>query len=290
MVDQKSCLIVGCGDIGTRLAKLLLSKGFAVWGVRRNSDLLPHGVNRIASDISVERTFSNWPVCDYVVYAIAASERTDEGYYQAYVKGLANLTTWLEKTKQNTRRLLYVSSSRVYHQQNDEWVTETSETLPLGLGQRLLEAEQLLAKSNLPSTIVRFSGIYGPGREYLVKQVKAGYGVVKSNDPYTNRIHQDDCAGVLAYLIEQDNQGVELAKCYNGVDHQPARLSDVVGWLASQLSIEPTLPLSRTSNSSKRCSNRLLLDLGYQFKYPDYKAGYQEIIDKGIYKNAPFPR
>ncbi|MCX4027259.1 NAD(P)H-binding protein [Endozoicomonas sp. SM1973] len=280
MEDQKSCLIVGCGDIGTRLSKLMFSKGFNVWGVRRNPDLLPSEIKPVASDITIERTFSDWPTCDYVVYCVAASERSDEGYRQAYVKGLSNLLGWLERTKQNTRRLLYVSSSRVYHQQHDEWVTETSETLPTGIGLRLLEAEQLLEKSDIPTTAVRFSGIYGPGREYLFKQVRAGYGVVGANDPYTNRIHQDDCAGILAYLIEQDNLGVQLASCYNGVDNHPARLSEVVSWLATQLNTKPTLPLSRASTSSKRCSNQRLIELGYQFKYPDYQAGYQEIINK----------
>ncbi|MDE1465219.1 NAD-dependent epimerase/dehydratase family protein [Spartinivicinus poritis] len=280
MVDQKSCLIVGCGDIGTRLAKLMFSKGFKVWGVRRNTDLLPSDINPVTSDIASERTFLNWPVCDYVVYSVAASERSDEGYRQAYVKGLANLLSWMEKTKQNTRRLLYVSSSRVYHQQEDEWVTEASETLPTGLGLRLLEAEQLLNSTDIPTTAVRFSGIYGPGREYLLKQVRAGYGIVGANDPYTNRIHQDDCAGILAYLIEQDSLGVQLAECYNGVDNHPAKLSEVTSWLATQLNTIPTLPLSRSTGSSKRCSNQRLLDLGYQFKYPDYKAGYQEIINK----------
>lgn len=280
MADQKSCLIVGCGDIGSRLAKLLLLDGFKVWGVRRNPGLLPEGVAGIAADITTEQSFKNWPQCDYVVYAVAATERSEQGYYSAYVQGLKNLAGWLEKNNQAVQRLFFVSSTRVYHQQQGEWVTEESDTQPIGLGEQLREAESLLDNIGLPSSVVRFAGIYGAGREYLLNQIQAGYGVIEANDPYTNRIHQDDCARMLAYLINQDRLGITLDKCYNGVDNHPAKLSEVVNWLASQLGITLTLPLARSAGSSKRCSNQRLIELGFQFKYPDFKAGYQAMITK----------
>ncbi len=49
----------------------------------------------------------------------------------------------------------------------------------------------------LPPTVVRFGGIYGPGRNYFLNQVVTGK-ILRSSEPiYTNRIHLEDCAAVL---------------------------------------------------------------------------------------------
>merc|ERR1711879_463797 len=72
-------------------------------------------------------------------------------------------------------RLLFVSSSSVYHQMQGEWVDETSETQPSSFaGQELLAAEQALLKHAIPGTIVRFTGIYGPGRNRMIEQARHG--------------------------------------------------------------------------------------------------------------------
>ena len=114
----------------------------------------------------------------------------------ALLNTLASLNT-------QPRLIVFVSSTSVYGQKDASWVNEDSPAEPVSYsGKRLLEAEQLLLDS--PHTIcnVRFSGIYGPGRQRLIRQVIEGHGTAKEPLLYSNRIHADDCAGVLAHLIE----------------------------------------------------------------------------------------
>ena len=98
---------------------------------------------------------------------------------------------------------------------------ETSETSPREFsGRRLLEGEQLFLQSPFPATIVRMAGIYGPGRTRLIDQVRRGEAICQTGEPrYTNRIHRDDCAGVLRHLMSLSSPDA----MYLGTDHEPAR-------------------------------------------------------------------
>ena len=144
----------------------------------------------------------------------------------------------------------------------------------------MLEAEQLLLSSPFAATVVRFGGIYGPGRTYLIRGVREARLKQKSNPhAFTNRIHRDDCAGVLAHLMNGD----ELAEVYVAVDDDPAPYNEVLCWIADQLGMpEPGVgsegPDAMRSPTNKRCSNQRLTQTGYAFRYPGYRDGYGELI------------
>ena len=85
----------------------------------------------------------------------------------------------------------------------------------------------------------------------------AGEARLPAEPAYTNRIHRDDCAGLLAHLLALP----EPQPLYLGVDHDPADLRDVYLWLAEQLGAPPpqaaepgaaTSPGARTRAGSKR--------------------------------------
>ncbi len=119
-------------------------------------------------------------------------------------------------------------------------------------------------------SVVRFSGIYGPGRDYLIRQVLSGKG---GNDQYTNRIHIDDCVGVITFLLGEK----QILPLYLASDSTPVKSAEIRSWLAGQLGVDSkTLIPSGVSGrgGSKRCANARLLNLGYQFKFPDYTLGY----------------
>ena len=92
-MSPPSVLIVGCGDVGGRLARQLLTGGWLVSGLRRNTGALPPGVTAIAADLEQAQAPSDWPVTspDYVVYCVAASQHDEPGYRSAYVEGLRNV-------------------------------------------------------------------------------------------------------------------------------------------------------------------------------------------------------
>jgi nucleoside-diphosphate-sugar epimerase len=133
---------------------------------------------------------------------------------------------------------------------------------------------------NPQNIVVRFSGIYGPGREYLLRMAKQQSVIQKDPPYYTNRIHQQDCIGVLIFLLEQSLAGVTLEQCYLASDDDPATMWDVMSWLTEHLSCKP--PEVKVNDKevgmNKRCNNQRLKTLGYHFQYPDFKVGYLELI------------
>lgn len=281
-MSAASALIVGCGDVGGRLARRLLALGWQVSGLRRSVQLLPEGVRPIAADLSDRRIPADWPeqAPDYLVYCVAASQHDEAGYQAAYVDGLRNVLGWLQRSGQVPRRLVFVSSSSVFAQKGGEWVDETSVTEPEGYsGKLMLEAERLALASGIPASILRLTGIYGPGREWLLTQVRQGYRVADEPPLYGNRIHADDAAGLLAFLLQADARGEALEDCYIGVDDAPAPLAEVVAWLREYLGVTEWSDEQRVRRTgSKRCSNQRARALGWAPQYPSYKEGYAAIL------------
>ncbi|MNO89967.1 NAD dependent epimerase/dehydratase family protein [compost metagenome] len=237
----------------------------------------------MAGDLFNKDCPDTWPIgaVDYLVYCAAATDHDEAGYRAAYVQGLEHVLEWLDDYGQMPNRLLFVSSSSVYGQQNGEWVDEASPAVAAGYsGRVMLEAEQLALKSGIPASIVRLTGIYGPGREWLLTQVRRGYRVAVEPPLYANRIHADDAAGLIACLLEADRRGVALDDVYIGVDDAPAALADVVGWLREYLGVtEWADDDSVRRTGSKRCSNARAKALGWTPKYPSFREGYAAIIE-----------
>ncbi|MFJ4431634.1 SDR family oxidoreductase [Pseudomonas sp. NPDC089395] len=285
-MSDLSAVIVGCGDVGSRLAQQLLASGWQVSGLRRSVEQLPQGVSAIAADLSDARIPKAWPQRspDYLVYCVAASQHDEAGYQAAYVDGMRHVLAWLAARGQHPRRLLFVSSSSVFAQKDGEWIDETAATEPEGYsGRVMLEAERLALESGIPASVVRLTGIYGPGREWLLSQVRQGYRVAEEPPLYGNRIHAEDAASLLAFLLQADADGVALDDCYIGVDDDPAPLADVVAWLRAYMGVTEWSDEQRVRRTgSKRCSNARVRALGWVPAYPSYKEGYAAILqDRG---------
>ncbi|CAI8773154.1 SDR family oxidoreductase [Pseudomonas sp. IT-P176] len=281
-MSAPSVLIAGCGDVGGRLAEQMLAKGWQVYGLRRTIANLPAGVIGVAGDLFNEDCPETWPVgaVDYLVYCAAATDHDEAGYRAAYVQGLQHALGWLDDYGQVPERLLFVSSSSVYEQQDGGWVDETAPAEASAYsGRVMLEAEQIALGSGIPASVVRLTGIYGPGREWLLTQVRRGYRVAVDPPLYGNRIHADDAAGLLAFLLDANHQGVALDDCYIGVDDAPAPLAEVVMWLREYLGVtEWAEDASVRRTGSKRCSNARAKALGWKPRYPTYREGYAAIL------------
>ncbi|WP_165680287.1 NAD-dependent epimerase/dehydratase family protein [Metapseudomonas otitidis] len=282
MSESPRLLIAGCGDVGSRLALRMLAEGWRVHGLRRNVSALPEGVLPIAGDLECPERPAEWPMgaLDAVVFCVAASRHDEAGYRAAYVEGLRHVLAWLRESGQQPRRLLFVSSSGVYGQRDGEWIDEDSPAEADGYSGRVMrEAEQLALDSGLSTTLVRLTGLYGPGREWLLSQVRMGYRVASEPPLYGNRIHVDDAAGLLAHLLRVERAGTPLAPCYLGVDDAPAPLDEVVAWLRERLGVTHWSESSTVRRAgSKRCSNARARALGWEPQYPSYREGYAAIL------------
>jgi len=271
-------LIVGCGAIGTELAHVLSAKGHQVTGLKRNPPTAyDGGIVYFKADIASAKDLDDLAAdFDQLFFIVSPKGRTEADYQAVYETGLNNLLA-----KYPQKPWIFVSSTSVYGQSQGEWVDENSIAEPDNANSRLIrQAEQRLTAINPENIIVRFSGIYGPGREYLLRQAQQGPSIQQNPPYFTNRIHQQDCVGVLAFLLEQRLAGVALEQCYLASDDDPAPLWDVMSWLTSQLKCQaPTVKtVDQDAGMNKRCSNRRLKALGYQFNYAGYKDGYHELI------------
>ncbi len=280
-------LIIGCGDIGITLGRELLSEGHHVIGVRRQVEVLKDtGIEPLALDLNdLEGAGANaLPRADYVIYTVSADRFEESAYQSAYPDGLNRVLGVLEQHKPPPKRIFFVSSTSVYGQQEGEVVSEDSPTGSTSFSGKLMcDAEQALINHTIPGTVVRFSGIYGPGRDRLIHQVAEGRIAAVTPVSYSNRIHRDDCTGILAHLIRCQEKGAPLADLYLGSDCEPVTLHNVMAWLAKQLKVESTetmqSPLRR--RTSKRCDNSRIRETGYEFRYPTYKEGYAQVLKEG---------
>ena len=302
MESSLKVLFAGCGDIAVRaIAQLNNLQSDSDWqtlGMRRNVAKLPAGIDAIAGDIRDRAYLQDLLATqniDVLVVTLTPNQMSDEGYRDSYVVAAQSIESAVKACRQPPGLIVWVSSTGVYGQNSGEWVNESTETNPVSFrGKRLLEAENIISSLPIASIIVRFSGIYGPGRNRLINQIKKGEPVPEQPVSWTNRIHSEDCAGIIVHLLERFSRSEHLYPCYIGTDDEPVPAYEMRRWLAAEIGVqfnnvnqvEPggeshssSDASSATDNSGRQCSNQRLRDSGYEFLYPTYREGYRALLD-----------
>jgi nucleoside-diphosphate-sugar epimerase len=281
-VNKPSLLVIGCGDLGSAVASHYAAEGWQVWGVRRQPSVLP-GVTMISADVTEPASLTLLAKLqpDFVLMVLTPGEFTDERYHKVYVEGLANCLETIDRSR--LRRVIWVSSTSVFQQDDGELLNEDSIAAPSGFsGQRLLEAEQLLGAARVPFTILRCGGIYGPGRERLLRQLRAGKCSPPWPPRYSNRIHRDDVVNILNFLLLRAAADLPLDNLYLAVDSEPALIADVERWFCAQLGLDYSKLVAQEGElrgGNRRCSSGRLAALGYRFLYPSYREGLKTLLN-----------
>ena len=270
-------LVAGCGDIGAAAGRALATDGHDVVGLKRHPPETDDGITYIQADLSRAADLRSVGAgFDLVVYILSPGDRSEEAYRRVFEHGVNNLLGALSRNASGAR-FLFVSSTSVYGQRLGEWVDEESATEPARMnGRILLQAEKTVLAHKNNNCIVRFAGIYGRGRSWLLQDVARGGSVQHTPPYYTNRIHRDDCVAILRYLSTRLLAGDRLAPVYLASDDDPAPKWEVYDFLAARLGLQPpgkaTLPAGTDQN--KRCQNNRLKQLGYKLIYKSYREGY----------------
>ncbi|MFT5357631.1 MAG: nucleoside-diphosphate-sugar epimerase [Polyangiales bacterium] len=263
-------LIAGCGYVGGSLAAMLVRAGDEVTTLRRSPTPTP-GAALVQADLASLtnlRTALGGLSFDAVVYSASPGGRSDDAYRSAYVDGLRNVLT----TNQ-TSNVILVGSSGVQEQGDGAWVDETTPIVPEGfVARRLFEAEALVRRRG--GSTLRLAGIYGPGRERLIDSVEEGRAKIPPGPLYTNRIHRDDAARMIAHLLRHERRH----DLYFGCDLEAAPYADVLRFIASELNVAPPEPGEATRRSNKRIRSARIVRTGFRHLYPTYREGYGAII------------
>ena len=278
---MKKILIAGCGYVGNELGERLSSQGHEVWGIKREINSIHPSIQSISADLSKKDTLQILPKdIDYVFYMPSPRTRNENVYNNVFLKGIRNLVECMKQNKYETKKIFFISSTSVYGQNSGEWIDENSTTKPKSSTAKIiLQTENYILKNYLKTTIVRFSGIYGPGRTgFLNKMINEGKTF--THNRYTNRIHRDDCANALIHLMNLPN----CENIYLVSDNEPVDLSELANWIKIKKGLKnegleylTKIPFIKTK-SNKRCSNKKLIDSGYKFLFPSFREGYNGII------------
>lgn len=265
-------LMVGCGDLGSRIARGLLEAGAEIYTLTRRDPRLA-GTRCLLGDVTEDSALPGLPdAFDAVVYCLTPGSRDELSYRRVYVDGLAHV---LARLPVNTPpRICFISSTAVYGASQGAWVDELTACDPDAFNGRVLLEAESIALSMPRALVLRLGGIYGPGRESLLRAVIAQGPLPRSAVDWGNRVHVLDAAEAACHLILAGLAGV-----YNIVDDTPAPPADVMAHLARRLQL-PELAISQdiAETGGRRVRNAKLRATGYKFRYPDFRAGYDQLL------------
>jgi len=268
-------LIAGLGDLGAGLAEQLIANGHRISAIRRGAQA-PAGVELYSQDLTEGAAMLPPDSVDLLVIIMTPSEYSEEGYLQAYVRAPLTLLEALGR-QQPLPPVVFVSSSAVFGDV-DGVVDELTPPRPSRYnGKVLLAAEEEISTRSL-STVVRFTGIYGPGRyRQIDKAARLARGEESLPTPqWTNRIHRDDCVGLLHSVVLGWLEGRDMPPLVIGTDAVGGRNLDVLKWLADQQGL--TLAVPDAPAAGKQVRSLYIQQGHYSLRYPGYPEGYAQVL------------
>ncbi len=205
---------------------------------------------------------------------------------------LVNFGNLLKKHIKNIQWIGYLSSTGVYGDHQGHWVNESSKPIALGCqGQLRLAAENewssFVEAYQLPLTIFRLAGIYGPRRNVLARLMAGKNDTIVKDGQFFSRIHVEDIVLTIVAAIQNPKVGVTI---YNVGDDEPSPSHVVDEYAASLLQRAPLKriayemaslsPMAQEFYShNKRVSNaKLKKELNIQLTYPTYKEGLAQLL------------
>jgi len=186
------------------------------------------------------------------------------------------------------RRLVYLSTSGVYGDCDGALVDEQRLPNPqTARAKRRADAEAQLqrwcAARDTALTILRLPGIYAADRLPL-ERLRAGIAVLRAEeDVYTNHIHADDLAAIVARAFEDEAP----AGVFNAADDTHMRMGDWLDLVADHAGLPrpprvarrqiaalvPPATLEFMGESRRLDNRRLKLVLGVRLRYPTVQQG-----------------
>ncbi len=206
---------------------------------------------------------------------------------------LHKLKTQLLNSK-NLKWVGYLSTTGVYGDSKGEWVNENTSPNPQQERSiRRFSCERQWLETKLPVQILRLPGIYGPGRSAFESLLKGTAKMVYKPGQVFSRVHVDDIAGAVLFLINLYSQG-KNPSVVNVADNLPTNNLEVIAFAAkiAQKSLPSTIPfeiakktmspmaLSFWQENRKVDNNLLCKKLGYSLIYPNFKSGLKNCFSK----------
>jgi nucleoside-diphosphate-sugar epimerase len=268
------------------VAKRWLAAGHAVTGVVESeasaAALAVASVYPIVADVTRLATLRGLPAADTLLYCVGYRGGIGPLRWAVYVEGLRAV---LDSVGPEVGRVIFISSTGVYAEQDGGWVDEDSPCGPSReSGRALLAAEQVLAAHALGDrgVVLRLAGIYGPGRLPQRAELLAGEPLAVPAGHYVNLIHVDDAAAAVLAAEERATP----PRTYVIADGHPVERREYLTELARQLGLAPPLfrerlpgEVARHRGGNKRASNRRMREeLAVKLTHPTCLEGLASSI------------
>ncbi|WP_413519307.1 SDR family oxidoreductase [Psychrobacter glacincola] len=275
-MNSHNILIIGQGDIGLPVTNKLAQDGLNVTGLARR-DRQNYALNDNAKFMQADAlTLTAEQLQEFTQIAIIVTpdEYSTSGYHNSYLAINQHLAALTDKLP-TLERIVFISSTGVYGQDNGEWVDESTApvTPEREASQIILQAEQMLQQGfDDKAIIIRPSGIYGRERLMRVRKAKEPQKEPIAAGAWTNRIMDSDLVNIIAHVMT-----IQLPKpVYIATDYLPVTSFALTTWLCEQLGEAlPVLDDKNTAISGKRLHSNIPLAW---LTYPDWQIGYEDIL------------
>jgi nucleoside-diphosphate-sugar epimerase len=279
-------VVLGAGYVGAEVVRQGLARGMRVTALTRNAGnaraLAEAGAEVVVGDLAEDGWHARIGAgADYVLNCVSSGGGGPEAYRHSYVGGMKSVLAWTAKVPVGA--IVYTGSTSVYPQGGGARVTEEDSVAETrAAGSPLVEAEDLLlAWKGGRACVLRLAGIYGPGRHYLLDQLRDGSGEVAGQGEHRlNLIHRDDIAAAVWTAFECGAEGV-----FNVADDGAAPKVELTAWLAMKLGLprprftgEPATGRRRVTPDRVIANDKIKRELGWSPVYPSFREGYAAIL------------
>jgi len=278
--------IIGCGDIGLRIAKELIATGqqvqAAVHFEEGVASLQAVGIKTIVANFDYKDDVPEFSIKDQQVFYLMPPQGGGLSDYRMF-----NFCRILSADNCPSK-IVYMSTSGVYGDCGDVEVTEETPVNPqTSRAKRRLSAEQQLRDKaeelGFELVILRVTGIYGPGRLPLSQLMKGHQVLTPAEAPATNRIFSLDLVPICLAAMEKGANGDIFNICdgeRSSMSHyfmsvaelydlpQPVQLS----WAEAEKEMNP-LTFSFLKESRLMTNKKMVEQLGIKLNYPTLKSG-----------------
>jgi len=275
-MSTQNLLIIGQGDIGLPVTNKLAQDGFNVTGLARRErhhyalDANAKFLQADALTLSAEQL----QVFTAIAIIVTPDEYSTSGYHDSYLAISQHLATLADKLT-NLTRIIFISSTGVYGQDNGAWIDENTApvTPEREASQVILQAEQVLQQGfGNRTVIIRPSGIYGRERLMRLRKAREEQKEPVAAAHWSNRIMDRDLVTIIANVMTIDAP----KPLYIATDYAPVTTFELSTWLSEQIDTEPpAIDDSKTAVTGKRLHSNIPLAW---LNYPDWQAGYRDIL------------
>jgi len=201
---KPSLLIIGCGDIGLRVAKQL-SRSHRVFALTsspsRLQELREVGATPILGNLDHPDTL--WRLSGLAQTVIHLAPPQNQGNRDCRTRNLIRI---LSQASNTVRRLIYISTTGVYGNHRGAKVSEATPVSPESeRAQRRVDAERALRlwapAHGVALTILRVPGIYASDRLPIERIQSQTPALLPEEDAYSNHIHSDDLARLVCAAV-----------------------------------------------------------------------------------------